>query len=290
MKTTLTHLPDQKQQELEKITAFVKENAEVDIIILFGSHARGDWVEDKYVEDGTTYEYRSDYDLLFVVADEVKAQRNKFAQQLKRKILKNVKPNTPVNVIYHGIDYLNAEIENGSYFFTDILKEGILLYDSEKYVLSNPKQLSAKDRLKKAQTYFDNWFESANEFLDTTFDDILKERYKKAAFELHQATERYLMTILLVFTDYKPKIHDLEELYVSVYKLDARFKQIFPRKTEHEEKMFTLLRKAYIDARYKIGYTIQKQELEYLSERVKQLQKVTEMVCKEKIEQLKSSE
>ena len=33
-------------------------------IILFGSYARGTWVEDGYVKAGITYEYKSDFDLL----------------------------------------------------------------------------------------------------------------------------------------------------------------------------------------------------------------------------------
>ena len=95
------------------------------------------------------------------------------------------------------------------------------------------------------------------------------------------------MCVLLVFTDYKPKTHDLEELNHKCCKLDARFKTIFPRQTEEEEKMFTLLKKAYIDSRYKIGYEIKKEELEYLSERVQHLRDITQKVCLSKIENWK---
>ena len=258
------------------------------MIILFGSYARGDWVEDKYVENGTTYEYKSDYDLLVVVEDEKKAHRSKFAKRLKRKILKNVTIDTAINIIYHGIDYLNSEIEDGNYFFTDILKEGIRIYHNKNYVLTKPKPLSAKDRVRKAQTYFDRWFKSANSFLIDYQNGFDRTDYNKAAFELHQATERFYMTVLLVFTDYKPKIHDLEELDTKTRRLDARFKTVFPRNTEEEERLFTLLKKAYIDSRYKMGYEIRKGELEYLSERTKQLQMLTEKVCREKIDQLKN--
>ena len=36
-------------------------------IILFGSYARGTWVDDTYVEGHTTYSYQSDLDLLLVM-------------------------------------------------------------------------------------------------------------------------------------------------------------------------------------------------------------------------------
>lgn len=292
LKRSLKHLPLHKQKELNEIVAYVKENTSVDMVILFGSYARGNWVEDKYVENGTTYEYKSDYDLLFVVKDEAKANRPQQAKRLKRRILKHAEVETPLNVIYHGIDYLNAEIENGNYFFTDILKEGIRLHHNKKFVLAKPKQLTVKDRLKKAELYFGKWFEGANVFYEDFSSNLNKHNkgqvyLNQAAFLLHQATERYFMCVLLVFTDYKPKIHDLEELHTRACRQDARFKTVFTQQTDEEERMFTLLKKAYIDSRYKIGYEIKKEELEYLSKQVRLLKTLTERICKEKIEQLK---
>jgi predicted nucleotidyltransferase len=38
------------------------------MIILFDSYARGSWVEDTYVENGNTYEYKNDYDLLIILS------------------------------------------------------------------------------------------------------------------------------------------------------------------------------------------------------------------------------
>ncbi len=123
-------------------------------------------------------------------------------------------------------------------------------------------------------------------FYDQFEYELKNETLNEAAFLLHQATERYYLIVLLVLTDYKPKIHDLEELHTRACKLDARFKPVFPRQTEEEERLFILLKKAYIDSRYKMGYEIQKEELEYLSERVQHLQSLTGKICKEKIEQL----
>lgn len=46
MKTTLDHLPEQKQQELQRAVEILREETQAEMIILFGSYARGDWVED----------------------------------------------------------------------------------------------------------------------------------------------------------------------------------------------------------------------------------------------------
>jgi len=57
MKTSLDHLPELKRAQLRAITSIFREGAPHGMLILFGSHARGDWVHD--AESG----YRSDYDV-----------------------------------------------------------------------------------------------------------------------------------------------------------------------------------------------------------------------------------
>ena len=92
------------------------------------------------------------------------------------------------------------------------------------------------------------------------------------------------MTVLLVFTHYKPKEHDIDKLGKQVNGLDPRFLPVFPRTTPEEERLFELLQKAYIDARYNPKYKITKKELEYPAGRVKKLQRLTREVCKERIQ------
>ncbi len=66
--------------------------------------------------------------------------------------------------------------------------------------------------------------------------------------------------------------------------LDSRFVPVFPLVDEEERNRFELLRKAYLDARYKKTYTITPEELQWLAERVKTLEQLTETLCQEKIE------
>jgi len=269
---------------LQEIQGVIKERLAAEMIILFGSFARGDWVDDRYKENGTTYEYKSDFDILVVLDNEEQAVVREFGKRLRRNIRRSSPKETPLNIIFHGIEYLNQEIEEGNYFFVDVLNEGIMLYDSGKFQLSTPKLLSAKQRKNKAQLYFDQWFESADSFYDNYEYKLKKEDCNNAVFQLHQATERLYMCILLVYTDYKPKIHDLDKLDKEACKLDNRFKTIFPRTTPEEERLFTLLKKAYIDSRYKLDYTITKEELGYLSGCVARLRDLTGTACKEKID------
>jgi len=48
MNTRPKHLPSHKQQTLQDIVLAILSRHDVEMIILFGSHARGDWVEDEH--------------------------------------------------------------------------------------------------------------------------------------------------------------------------------------------------------------------------------------------------
>jgi predicted nucleotidyltransferase/HEPN domain-containing protein len=291
MNTSLNQIPQSKKEELTKIAQLVSSFKEVEMVILFGSYARGNWVEDKYVEKGVTYEYRSDYDLLVVLKHEDLKQKFRIEGEVKTKLIETGEVTTPVSIIFHGIKYLNEALTIGNYFFKDIKKEGIVLYDSEKVKLAVPKELTAKEYQNKAQSYFDQWFKSADMFFvdfESNFNRGEKDKdyYSKAAFELHQATERYYTTILLVFTDYRPKDHHLETLGIKAEMCDKQF-AVFTQTTDEEKRLFELLKKAYIDARYKMDeYGITKEELQYLSHRVSDLKRLTAEICKQKIKQI----
>ncbi|MHC4396795.1 MAG: HEPN domain-containing protein, partial [Planctomycetota bacterium] len=191
---------------------------------------------------------------------------------------------TPVSVIYHSIGQVNHQLKEGRYFFSDIKKEGITLYDTGKLKLERIRKPSPQKRKQIAEEDFKMWFTSAKQFYSHFESDLKKRWYKIAAFELHQAVERFYGAVLLVFTGYKPKRHNIEKLGRQVSGYDAAFLKVFPRATKEQDENFKLLKKAYIDARYKKDYKITRKQLEYLAKRVKILQRLTKKICKEKIE------
>ncbi|MEO9803276.1 MAG: HEPN domain-containing protein [Reichenbachiella sp.] len=285
------NLPQQKQRELDKITHLLMAQKAVEMVILFGSYAKGTFVEDRYVEKGITYEYLSDYDLLVVTTHDDLKQNYKIETELKQKLVERSLVKTPISLIFHSIKHLNQSLSEGSYFFQDIKKEGIFLYDSGQFQLQNPKKLSPAEARQKGQDYFDQWFKSANTFYEDyehNYSKIDQDTVYlgKAAFMLHQATERYYTTILLMYTDYRPKEHDLERLDLRVRNCDARF-DVFPRSTKEETRLFEKLRSAYVDARYKMDeYQITEAELLTLANHVQSLRELTEKLCLEKVERI----
>jgi HEPN domain-containing protein len=161
-----------------------------------------------------------------------------------------------------------------------------MLHSSGRMPLPEVEELTLDEQKHYAQEDFENWFESAKIFFKHYNYAISDENYNNAAFQLHQAAERFYTTAMLVFTGYKPKLHDLEKLDHKAQALSKEFRNIFPISTQKEKDLFDLLKRAYVDARYDMSYKITREELEYLAERVKLLQQTTEKVCKAKIASL----
>lgn len=284
MKTDFSYLPQNKQDELKLIVStLIPRWSEIEFIILFGSYARNAFVEDKYEEKGITYEYKSDYDLLIICSKNAQANADTFIQSLTGK-LDELNIPTPINPIFHGIDFVNTELREGNYFFGDIKKESIVLFNTSRYQLDDKRILTPAEIQAKAQFCYNEWFTSANKFYEYFEFAFNKGDNKESAFLLHQSVERYYGAIQLVFTGYKPKTHDLMVLGKLAKALDMEFGKVFPSATILERQRFTLLKKAYVDARYNMDYKISKEDLDYLSERVTLLKKLTEKICKEKIE------
>ena len=248
------------------------------MVILFGSYARNTWSEEITHEDGIRLLFKSDYDILVVTAKDLNATANK--QWIKtQQILKSRKYSTSLSLIQHSAGYINNELSAGGYFFTDVIKEGKVLYDSGEVKLATPGKVDPEAVKQRAKEEFERWMENAEYFYDDCISNIDKARYKKAAFELHQSVEALYTAYLLVFTGYKGKIHDIEELGNQVAKLHPEFKTVFPIDNKLGNEAFFKLKRAYIDARYKKDYSITKEELEYLGERAKVLKALVEKVC-----------
>ncbi len=283
MKNSLSYLPVAKQHELLELIQAICQLPQVEMVILFGSYARGNWVEE-YADDGIHFQYQSDFDLLIIVETPSASEQGR----IQREIAKAIKPlptvNTPISLIVHDIDFVNRRLTRAQYFFSDIKKEGVLLYDSGKFKLNIPRELSPKERYRFAKEDFEYWFTSAKDFFDTFKFNFEKGRFAIAAFELHQVTERLYSAILLVFTRYKPNTHKLEELRNLVNSLDPRFIKVFALSTTEEQRCFELLCNAYVDARYKPKFTITEEELTWLANEVSNLTQLADKLCQEKIQ------
>jgi hypothetical protein len=72
----------------------------------------------------------------------------------------------PIKIIHENILELDDKLRDNRYFYVDVKKEGVVLYDTGNYVLREPKNLTPEERLELQKEDFDHWFSSANTFLE----------------------------------------------------------------------------------------------------------------------------
>lgn len=286
MKSNFPAKSKEHEARIRQIVQTIVESGKdkIAFVILFGSFARGNWTYDSYVEEGITYEYASDYDFL-IITKTAKQASSSAGFDLERKIEKAVKYSltsySPHNAHYiiESIDHVNDELAKSQYFFSDIKKEGIVLYNSGEFALSEAKELNKLEREKIAKEDYQHWMEKAVRFLRYFEVGVEEDDLSGAAFNLHQAAESLYSCCLLTLGGYKPKSHNLKELnqLCAIYSHD--FLTIFPQASTEQKECFKLLQQAYVEARYNKNYKITKSQLEYLIARVEKLKGLVEGVC-----------
>lgn len=288
MNQELSNIPKKKQKELLKIMEIIQNlsssKISAEMLILFGSYARGDFVvRDIVSEGGNTRVYESDFDILLVTKKPTQEKNMRFAMEINSAIEKDTSITTRASIIIEDIFHVNKMLEEGRYFYIDIKQEGIVLYNTEKYRLKKPKILPVLRRKEIQQEDYELWFEDAIIFFGHYTFDVSNKNFKIAAFSLHQATEKYITAYLLVRTGYKPKTHGLEVLYKKIVEENQLFGEIFNLKDDRENYHFELLQKAYIEARYSKTYSITAEELSFLEEKILKLKDMVEKLCKEEL-------
>jgi predicted nucleotidyltransferase/HEPN domain-containing protein len=300
MKTDLDHLPGHKQRELQRVLDIVheefedattlgtsqwKRKARIRSVILFGSYARGGWVDERHTSKG----YQSDYDLLIIVNHQKPTEHYELWDRLWDRLFREKGISTPVNFIVHTLAEVNDALSLGRYFFVDIYREGIELYGTKGTKLQTPKPLAPQPALEMAEEHAGFWIGNVKTSLKVARFCISEGDLNRAAFDLHQATEAAYNAFLLTLTNYCPATHNLNALRGLAEGMDERLIDAWPRATKSDTKPFNKLVDAYVKARYSRHYKIDTETLEWLIARIEHLHDVIEVACKKRIAELKKS-
>ncbi len=299
MKTDISDLPEKKQRELARIQEILfeefdlargngrkiyNEKGRILKIVLFGSYARGDWVD----EAGKTAKgYQSDYDLLIVVNYTQLTDMATYWYKAEDRIIRDKAIKTPIGLIVHSLGEVNDKLASGQYFFVDIIRQGAALYELAGHRFVDPKPVNAKEAYETAKEYYDDWFSSAVGFIKGVNFYVDENDNKKAAFLLHQAVESFYACHLLTTTNYSPSTHNVRRLRSLVEEKDERFRGIWPDEDRFQRRSFELLKEAYVKARYSKHYKITDEELTWLGERAEALAALVKQACEKRLKELK---
>jgi len=101
--------------------------------------------------------YFSDYDLLVAVNHDDLADVVTYWAKAEDHLIReqNVahRLTTPVGFIVHSLADVNRQLRHGRYFFTDILRDGIALYEAPNEPFDHPEKLSTEAARCEAQGY-----------------------------------------------------------------------------------------------------------------------------------------
>ncbi len=285
MNHSISHLPEKKQNELKRIAATICQECDsVEMVLLFGSYARGDWKDGPHQQGRgrLTIHKKSDYDILAITRHEYTAQDTRLWQHIKQ-VCEQGGLSTYLRIIPRDIDFVNYKLYEGQYFFTEILGQGIQLYNSGNVELGDKRELDPTESKRIAQADFTETFSSAKEFLIDADNAFNRDSYKKSAFELHQACEHAYKAVLLVFAGESPQEHHLDTLGDLAIDYCPALSNILPRETDAQQELFELLDYAYIGARYDKSYKISGEQVLQLMPCVKKLHTVIEQSCMDEI-------
>ncbi|WOS66817.1 nucleotidyltransferase and HEPN domain-containing protein [Sinorhizobium fredii] len=296
MRSSLEHLPEKKQRELTRVVEIIheefsdalegssaafKKRGRILKIILFGSYARGTFVDEPHTMKG----YRSDYDIL-VIVNSKKLAEAEYWDKATDRLMWDKGVSTPVGLIIHGAREVNNFLADGQYFFVDILREGIVLYELDDRPLAEPKRLSPADALRVAREHFEKHIKNATDFADGSRFYLDKSNLALAAFLLHQAVETAYSCLLLTLTNYSPPSHNLKFLRGLAEDRDHRLIAAWPRDQHRLTAWYNILNEAYVKARYSKHFEITEESLGWLLERTEHLHRIVTLICKERLAEL----
>ena len=299
MKTDIGHLPQAKQRELERVVRIIheefagiverskseaKKDGRIYKIILFGSYARGTWVDEPHTSKG----YRSDFDILVIVSNKELADP-KYWDKATDRLMWDKEIETPVGLIVHGAREISNFLHDGQYFFVDLAREGIILYEFDNLPLAEPKPLSPANALRVAEEHFEKQFKNAVDFLKGSKFFVQEENINLATFNLHQSVETAYSCYLLTLTNYSPPSHNLKFLRGLSEDRDRRLVDIWPRDHQRFTAWYNILNEAYVKARYSKHFEISGEALQWLQERTAELHALIETLAGEHIEKLQQA-
>ena len=289
MKKSIAFLPKKNREDLKYLVELILDKIPVcEMIILYGSYARGTYVSyDEREEFGIPTSFKSDYDILVInsawsydkIENKLASVRNIYDKRGDHRY------RVPVQFIHDSIKKVNEDLKYSRYFYTELKRDGIMLYNRGKNKLARRKPLKFGEIKKQGEEYFGEKYAKARLFMEQAVFMYDNEEYVMSSFNLHQACENLFNAIMLTFTLKNDKEHNLEELFKASRGYAPELIRVFPVGNEEEERLFKILVCSYIEARYNSEFKVSREDVEDLMVKVEKFEEVTKQVCERRIKE-----
>jgi HEPN domain-containing protein len=236
-------------------------------------------------EPHTSKGYRSDFDILVIVSNKELADP-KYWDKTTDRLMWDKEIETPVSLIVHGAREISNFLQEGQYFFSDIRRDGIALFELDDRELAEPKVLMPREAFEVARKNAANRFKVIDSFVNFSLFGLQNRDLSGTAFQLHQAVEHMYGALLLTLTNHTPASHNLKFLRGLSEDRDVRLIDAWPRDQARYVSWFNLLNEAYVKARYSEHYEMSEEGLSWIMSRASVLYDIVKVVCAENLQNL----
>ncbi|WP_243958841.1 HEPN domain-containing protein [Methylobacterium sp. J-067] len=295
MKTSLDHLPRLRQRQLHYVVRVLLEefekktergtqawtrNGRVLKIILFGSFARGDWV------DSPSTGYLSDFDILVVVNHPKLTDKAEYWEEAEDRLTRRhlIDIRFPeINFVLHDYADVNDQIARGRPFFLNLVRDGVALYEAMGFRLAKPGHMSPEIIREETIGNYEGWLPYAQDELVAATTIRQLGNWRDAAFMAHQTAERAYTCVPLTLNLYSNYTHNIRNLRKTAESLAPELRDVWPPQNGLSRRCFERIKDAYIKARYSPHYEITDEELTYGFARLEELLVLVRAVCERHI-------
>jgi HEPN domain-containing protein len=254
----------------QKLVEAVVEVAKPDMIFLLGASLYRRRTESIFNDPAPTSQNTSDYFLLILIRD----LSNRELHEWQDKIENRCKLIMPVTTIVLQTATYEEWLKAGHRFAVTVWQSAVPIYKSANLFREASKSIAGTGIDMDFEKQFVDGLTKAKEFLAGSELFQVRKQNTMAAFMLHQSAEQSLRTLLKTGTGFHANTHNIGRLLRYASLVSYQLPDIFPQKTEQDKRLFDLLQKAYIDARYKENYKINSDDLQCLTEKVRYIQEI----------------
>ena len=255
-----------RHQETE-LVRLVNAAVTVEKIFMLGSSLLQERTESVFLTTAPTASHAGHYWLLLLVGKEAIGSHH----AIQDKAENACRFFAPVTAIVLDIAQFNTWLGDGHPFACTVVKAAVLLHDGSLVPLASPKAIDQYAAKKAKQAVLAKGLDNAGAFIAGAEVFMLRKQNKMAAFMLHQATEQSLLAILKAGTGLRTSTHNIGKLIRYCSMFCFRLAAIFPLGNEKNERLLNVLQRAYIDTRYKEGFTVSSSDLGTLLQRARSL-------------------
>jgi HEPN domain-containing protein len=244
--------------------------ADPESIYLLGTNVRGRKTESVFRSTIASSQHVTGFFLLILMNGATRDDQYRWQDKIEQK----TKSIVPVTTIVLSGNEFECWLKNGQSFAVRVWEAALLLYGTRHAETPITKTTDMpvtgctdENRIEQGLIRAKTFFSGAELFRVQQYNNM-------AAFMLHQSMEHILHALIRAETGYYIRTHSIERLLSYASFVSPQLLDIFVRDTEEDKRTFSLLQKAYIDARYSDHYKISSGDLLALMEKVRQSHKL----------------